>query len=327
MPSMQYTTLGRTGLRVSVAGLGCGGSSRLGLGYGRSPAEAAGIVRQCLDLGVNFIDTAPAYETEEVVGRALEGVPRDSVVVSTKSRIVADGRRLSPEEVLASLDASLRRLRLDHVDVFHLHGVHPDHFEHALVVREALRRAQAAGKVRHLGITETAPFDHGHEMLGRALAHGGFDVVMTALHMLNQNTIAQVLAPASAKGIGTLIMFAVRRIFSDPAHRRETLAGLVARGRIRAIDGDLDDPLAFLVHEGGASGIVDAAYRFVRHTPGVDVVLFGTGNPEHVRSNIASILAPALPAGDRALIVERFGHLDEGIGLTLPEPASRLPGT
>ena len=55
---MDYTTLGRTGLRVSVAGLGCGGSSRLGMGYGSSTGEAARIVRHSLDLGVNFIDTA-----------------------------------------------------------------------------------------------------------------------------------------------------------------------------------------------------------------------------------------------------------------------------
>src|SRR4051794_8545219 len=62
---MQYTTLGRTGLTVSVAGLGCGGFSRLGLGSGQSAAHAVGIVRQALDLGVTLIDTAAAYGTED----------------------------------------------------------------------------------------------------------------------------------------------------------------------------------------------------------------------------------------------------------------------
>jgi len=63
---MQYATLGRTGLRVSVAGLGCGGNSRLGLSVGKSEQEAIALVRCAIDLGVNFFDTAEAYGTEEV---------------------------------------------------------------------------------------------------------------------------------------------------------------------------------------------------------------------------------------------------------------------
>ncbi len=76
---MEYTILGRTGLRVSVAGLGCGGFSRLGLGTGKSEAHAIGIIREAIDLGVNLFDTAAAYGTEGVLGRALRGVPREKV--------------------------------------------------------------------------------------------------------------------------------------------------------------------------------------------------------------------------------------------------------
>ncbi len=316
---MEYTTLGRTGLRVSVAGLGCGGSSRLGMGYGSSTSEAARIVRHSLDLGVNFIDTAMIYGTEEAVGEALRGVPRDQVVVSTKSQIVIDERRLDPAEVVTNLEASLRRLRLEYVDVFHLHGVRPDHYGHAVAVRETLVRAKDAGKVRHIGITETGPFDHGHQMLRQALADGGFEVLMTAFHMLNQNTRALVLERARDSGVGTLIMFAVRRIFSDPEMLRQTIRQLAAQGKVAPELARTDDPLGFVVHEGGASSVIDAAYRFVRHEPGVDVVLFGTGKPEHVASNVASILKPPLPDADRARIVALFGHLEEGVGLTLPE--------
>ncbi len=68
---MAYTTLGRTGLRVSVAGLGCGGFSRLGQGQGSSVAHSIGVVRAALDAGVNFIDTAAQYGTEDIVGQAL----------------------------------------------------------------------------------------------------------------------------------------------------------------------------------------------------------------------------------------------------------------
>ena len=64
---MDYTTLGRTGIRVSVAGLGCGGFSQLGLGTGKSEADAIGIIRAAIDLGVNLFDTAAAYGTEKVL--------------------------------------------------------------------------------------------------------------------------------------------------------------------------------------------------------------------------------------------------------------------
>src|SRR4051812_30461472 len=127
---MHYTTLGRTGLKVSVAGLGCGGFSRLGLGTGHSAEHAIGIVRQALDLGVNLIDTAAVYGTEDVVGAALRGVPRDSVVVCTKASKPAGDPAFSVDKVVESLDASLKRLRLDHVDVFQLHAVPPAAYDH-----------------------------------------------------------------------------------------------------------------------------------------------------------------------------------------------------
>src|ERR1700761_2365236 len=84
---MQYTTLGRTGLRVSVAGLGTGGFSRLGLKSGQTEDESARLIHEAYDLGINFIDTAANYGTEGVVGRALKTLPRDKVVVATKAQI------------------------------------------------------------------------------------------------------------------------------------------------------------------------------------------------------------------------------------------------
>ena len=81
---MHYTTLGRTGLRVSVAGLGCGGFSRLGQATGKTAAELVAIVRLAIDSGITLIDTAANYGTEAIVGRAISAVPRESVVVATK---------------------------------------------------------------------------------------------------------------------------------------------------------------------------------------------------------------------------------------------------
>ncbi len=83
---MQHVILGRTGLRVGVAGLGCGGFSRLGLGNGGSEANAIRVVRTALDLGVNLLDTAAVYGTEDVVGQAITDVPRAQVVIATKAQ-------------------------------------------------------------------------------------------------------------------------------------------------------------------------------------------------------------------------------------------------
>ena len=95
---MEYADLGKTGLRVSRAGLGCGGYSRLGMAKGGSEESAEAVVRRALDLGINFFDTARAYGTESVVGRALRG-RRHDVVISTKTMFrERDGAYLPAEQ-------------------------------------------------------------------------------------------------------------------------------------------------------------------------------------------------------------------------------------
>jgi aryl-alcohol dehydrogenase-like predicted oxidoreductase len=320
---MEYTTLGRTGLRVSVAGLGCGGFSRLGLGAGKSEADAATLVRQALDLGVNFFDTASVYGTEEVLGKGLAGLPRDDFVVATKAWLPQREGRSAAERAVASLDRSLRRLGLDHVDIFQLHGVPPGAYDRMLeTVAPALLKERDKGKFRHLGVTETGPSDPDHAMLRRAVEEGVWDTVMVAFHMMHQNARHEVFPGSIANRVGTLIMFAVRNIFSRPERLRAELRDLAARRQVAGWLAQAPNPLGFLVHEAGADSITDAAYRFVRHEPGVDVVLFGTGDPEHLRANVASILKPPLPETDRRMLTKLFGHLS-GVGL---DPPYSMPG-
>ena len=315
---MEYTTLGRTGLRVSVAGLGCGGFSRLGLGTGKSEAEAIGIVRAALDLGVNLFDTAAAYDTEPMLGKALQGVPRDKVVICTKAPFSISHPDASPERAVASLDRSLKELDTDYIDVYQLHGVAPRAYDHAFqVIAPALLREKEKGKFRHLGISETAPGDPEHDMVRRACDDGVWDVAMIAFHLMHQNARQRAFPLTRLHRVGTLLMFAVRNIFSRPERLAATLRALAADGLVPRTLADNPDPLGFLVHQGGASSLIDAAYRFVRHEPGVDVVLFGTGEQAHLRSNIASLLKPPLPAADRARLAELFGHL-VGVGLDAP---------
>ncbi len=315
---MEFTTLGRTGLRVSVAGLGCGGSSRLGQASGRTESESVAIIRHAMDRGVNFLDTAAAYGTEAIVGAAIRDLPRESVVISTKALVQQGGEIVPAADVVASLDRSLGLLATDHVDVFHLHAVRPAAYR---TVRErivpALLKERERGKLRHLGITETAPNDPGHLMLMEAVADPVWEVVMVAFHMMNQNTRTTVFPDTARQGIGTLVMFAVRSLFSVPGRLQTTMRALADEGRVQTWLGESDDPLGFLIHEGGARSVIDAAYRYARHEPGVDVVLFGTGDHRHLESNIDSILRPPLPDDDIARLQQLFGAL-EGIGLDLP---------
>jgi len=140
---------------------------------------------------------------------------------------------------------------------------------------------------------------------------------MVGFHMMHQNARERVFPLTRANRVGTLLMFVVRNIFSRPELLRTTIRNLVAAGELPQWLTEGPDPLEFLLHESGASTIPDAAYRFVRHEPGVDVVLFGTGDPEHLRTNIASLLKPPLPKPDRERLAALFGHL-VGVGLDAP---------
>jgi aryl-alcohol dehydrogenase-like predicted oxidoreductase len=320
---MEYVTLGRTGLRVSVAGLGCGGFSRLGLGTGKSEAEAVALVRQAVDLGVNLFDTAAAYGTEEVLGKAIKSVPRDRIVVATKVWIPPLGDRSAAVRAIAGLDNSLRRLDTDYVDIFQLHGVMPRAYGQALkVIAPALLKEREKGKLRFLGVTEAASEDSEHVMLERAVEDGVWDTGMLAFHMMHQNARTRVFPRTMANRVGTLLMFAVRNIFSKPQRLAAALRELTASGQLPRWLVDAPNPLGFLIHEGGAETVTEAAYRFVRHEPGVDVVLFGTGDREHLRANIAALVAPPLPRVDRQTLAKLFGHLS-GVGL---DPPYSMPG-
>jgi aryl-alcohol dehydrogenase-like predicted oxidoreductase len=151
-------TLGRSGLTVSSLGLGCMGMSQ---SYGPADrGESIATIHRALELGVFFLDTADVYglgHNEELVGEAIRG-RRDEVVLATKFSIRRDGDRQTvdgrPEYVRAACDASLRRLGVDHIDLYYQHRVDPD-----VPIEEtvgAMAELVAAGKVRHLGLSEAS---------------------------------------------------------------------------------------------------------------------------------------------------------------------------
>jgi aryl-alcohol dehydrogenase-like predicted oxidoreductase len=245
-------------------------------------------------------------------------VRREEVVICTKAPFSFSNPHSTPEGIVSSLDKSLRQLDTDYIDVYQLHGVPPSAYDHALNdLAPVLLREREKGKFRHLGITETAPHDPEHQVAQRAAQDGVWEVVMLGFHMMHQNARERVFPQTLANRVGTLLMFAVRNIFSQPDRLRATMRDLAAAGEVQQWLAEAPDPLGLLIHDGGASTVPDAAYRFVRHEPGVDVVLFGTGDPEHLRTNIASLLKPPLPEPDRRQLATLFGHL-VGVGLDAP---------
>jgi L-galactose dehydrogenase len=313
---MDRTTLGRTGLEVSVAGLGCGGHSRLGQSYGASEAESIAVIHRALDLGINVVDTARLYGTEEIVGRALVG-RRDEVVLSTKALAVDGDQPLSAAGLRTSVEKSLGRLRTDRVDLFFVHGMRVGDVHHTRdVLVPELRALQDAGKIRFLAASEAFASDHGHDALGQSLDAGDdwYDVLMVGHNPFNPSARDRVLAVTDARGIGVYVMFAVRKALASPDGVRRVVGGLVDSGLIDADDVDADDPLGFLLGTEGSASLPEAAYRFARHEPGCHVVLTGTGSVEHLTANVASIDGPPLPADHLAQLQALFGHVDSVTG-------------
>ena len=312
---MQTVRLGRTGLEVSVAGLGCGGHSRLGMARGMDVHHAADMVRRALDLGVTDIDTARAYGTEEAVGLGLKG-RRDEAVISTKAGIErANGEPVSAAEMARYIDESLAKLRTDHIDVFLMHGVAAAEHPHAMtVILPELKKQQAAGKIRFIAASEQFSGDTGHAWLQQALADDPFDVLMVGFNLLNPSARQRVFPKTIGQDAGTLIMFAVREALSRPEALKKVVGELIDRGQVDAGAVDANDPLGFLRDAPGAPSVVEAAYRFCRHEPGAHVVLTGTGDPEHLKANVAAILAPPLPPEILVRLEAIFGRVDSVSG-------------
>ena len=304
---MRYTTLGKTGIEVSRVGLGCGGPSRLGQAYGHSAEASKRVIFRALELGVNFFDSAESYGTEQVLGEALREAGRShDVVVSTKKSVwdAARSAFCTPDEMRRGIEASLQRLGRERIEVFHLHGLDAAHVDYALSeIVPVLRDAQAQGKIGAVAVSEGFMTDTDHRMLRRVLPADAFEVMMVGFNLLNPSARESVFSETQRRGVGVLVMFAVRRALTNPARLAEVIDGLLARGELDRSAIDASRALDFL------GDVRDAAYRFCAHEPGADLVLTGTGSPEHLEANVQSLCAPALRDEQLARLKQLFGRV------------------
>jgi len=289
--------LGRTGLEVSVIGLGA-------LEIGRDWAgdvdpdprhlpepEAISFVHQVLDLGINFIDTAPAYwHSEEFLGKALRG-RRDGVVLATKVGEHCDPTGswfdYSYDATLRFIDASLARLGTDHIDLIQIHSAPMDVLERG-ETWAALDKAREAGKVIHIGMTG------GVAECARALDLGCYETVQVPYNLLSLAAETEVLPRARARQAGVIIM--------------RGLAGGKLSGKYRNLqDETLRSRIASFerfIGEGRARDLTHLAIGYLLAAPEVSTVIAGSRRIAHVRDNIAAALTP-LPS---ALIDEVRSH-------------------
>jgi aryl-alcohol dehydrogenase-like predicted oxidoreductase len=222
-PGMRHRVLGRTKLSVSELGLG-------------TIKINASVALRALDLGVNYFDTAECYQngkSEEKLGKALKG-RRDEAIVATKWH--TDGRTPAAD-LLKSLDASLQRLAMDHVDLIQIHGANRPAQVTSDELWEAFLAARKAGKARFNGVSTHA---NQVAVVRAAVESGRYDAVLPSYNAMIGARVGQAVAGAHKAGLGTVIMKALQ-----PAHEgkaQDAFANLEGNPYQRAIQWCLRDP-------------------------------------------------------------------------------------
>jgi len=322
---MEKRKYGRSGTQVSLLGFGCGAVG--GLMVRGAPADQDKAIARALEAGINYFDTAVQYgngESEKNLGRVLATLKPAEAIVGTKVRLpAADFSRIAAA-VAESLEGSLRRLRMERVDIFHLHNaITSAGGGETLSVQQVLgevvpafEKLREQGKTRFLGITAVGDTPALHQVLDA----GDFDSAQVSYNMLNPS--AAIALPANypaqdyrrlfdhtqAAGVGVIGI----RVLAGGA-----LSGVAERhpvaspppdpiGSALSYDADLARArrLMALVNEGFAASLAEAAIRFAISHPAMGTILVGMATPEQFEDSLAAVQKGPLPQAALARLAE-----------------------
>lgn len=288
---LEHRPLGNTGLCVSALGFG---ASPLGGVFGPvGQAEADRAVRAALDLGISFFDSAPYYGAtlaESVLGRALQGIPRDRYVLATKvGRYGKADFDFTPSRVIASVDESLARLRTDHIDLIQCHDI--EYVPLGPVIHEtlpALERLKESGKVRFIGIT-----GYPLSIFRRVLAVRPVDTVLSYCHYtLANRQLAALLPELQSRSVGVISAAPLAMgLLTEPGPPAWHPAPEALKDACRKA-------AAHCTARG--ADLTDLALAFALRPPEIAVTLVGMAGEEQVRRNVAAASVPV----DEVLLAE-----------------------
>ena len=302
---MEYRLLGRTGLRVPLVSFGC---VELGLPYGIGISEAdvlpdtqaIDLVRTAVAEGMTFFDTAPSYgKSERLLGEALEGL-REQVVLCTKcpGLTAEDGTVLRGgalrDRLLSSVEASLKALRTDWLDILMLHRTDR-------VVIESDEVAMLFGELKDEGIIRASGAStYPGGITGTVIERGCWDVIQLAFHLMDQRETAYLDAAREA-GIGIVVRSVLfKGILTDRGAALHPALESISAHRRRCIE---STPAGMTLAE--------FATRFAMSKLGVTSVLIGIDRPEYLEQALRMAKAGSLAAAELAVAE----------GLAYPDPA------
>lgn len=282
---------GTTGLSVSALGFGAGHIGDLAL----DEREAERLLNGVLDAGVTLLDTARGYgASEERIGKYVSH-RRHEYVLSTKVGYgIPDFENWTGPCITAGIDAALRLLATDRIDIVHLHTCPIDVLEAGDVI-DALDAAVTAGKVR------VAAYSGDNVELDWAVASGRFRSVQTSVNLFDQRVIDAGLATARHAGLGVI---AKRPVANAPWRFAERPIGDYCEPYWERMQAMGLDP--------GDCDWQELALRFAAHQPGVSSIIVGTRNIEHLRRNAELVERGALPDSTVASIRAAFAAADDG---------------
>lgn len=326
---MEFTKLGRTGLDVSRICLGCmsyGGGNQGNHAWSLNEEESRPFIRKALDAGINFFDTANRYSlgnSEEILGRAIRDFARrDEVVIATKvygrMRPGPNGAGLSRKAIFAELDASLRRLGMDYVDLYQIHR-----FDHATPIEEtleALHDVVKAGKVRYIGASSMCAWEFARA-LGIAERHGWtrFVSMQNLVNLLYREEEREMLPLCAAEGIGVIpwspqARGKLTRDWDYTSIRTETDEAMTRLfAKTQEADKRVVDRVAEVARQRGISR-AQIALAWVLSKPMITAPIVGATKLHHLDDAIAAVNVK-LSADDIAALEEPYvPHATVGFG-------------